>query len=83
MSATSWLLALLALSAVDALRGGGGAMTGGSRVALKSGAQSQLTQPVTPRSVVVLHLRPAPRAWGWARRGGRSRFSAACARQTA
>ena len=55
MPLASWLLALLWLSAADALRGGGGAMTGGSRAALKSGAQSQRTQPVTPRSVVVLH----------------------------
>ena len=52
-SPSSWLLALLSLSAADALRGGGGAMAGGSLV-LKSGAQSQHTQPVTPRSVVVL-----------------------------
>jgi hypothetical protein len=44
----SCLIALLLLSAADALRGGGGAITGGSLV-LKSG-----TQPVTPRSVVVL-----------------------------
>eukprot|EP00964_Phaeocystis_antarctica_P038409 scaffold21976_cov56-Phaeocystis_antarctica.AAC.8 len=56
---SSWLLALLWLSAADALRGGGGAMTGGSRAALKSGAQSQRTQPVTPRSVVVLHAAAA------------------------
>ena len=52
-SPSSLLLALLSLSAADALRGGGGAMAGGSLV-LKSGAQSQHTQPVTPRSVVVL-----------------------------
>ena len=51
-SPSSWLLALLSLSAADALRGGGGAMAGG--LVLKSGAQSQHTQPVTPRSVVVL-----------------------------
>ena len=59
-----WLLALLSLSAADALRSGGGAMNGGSRVALKSGAQIQRTQLVTPRSVVVLHavLALAPHA---------------------
>ena len=56
---SSWLLALLSLSAADALRSGGGAMTGGSRAALKSGAQRQHTQPVTPRSVVVLHASAA------------------------
>ena len=54
-----WLLALLSLSAADALRSGGGAMTGVSRAALKSGAQRQRTQPVTPRSVVVLHASAA------------------------
>ena len=59
MPPSSWLLALLSLSAADALRGGSGAMTGGSRAALKSGAQSQHTQPVTPRSVVVLHAAAA------------------------
>ena len=59
MPPSSWLLALLWLSAADALRGGGGATTGGSRVALESGAQSQRTQPVTPRSVVVLHAAAA------------------------
>ena len=34
-------------------------MTGVSRAALKSGAQRQRTQPVTPRSVVVLHASAA------------------------
>ena len=53
MSPSSCLLALLSLSAADALRGGGGAMTGGA-LALKSGAQSQRAASVTPRSVVVL-----------------------------
>ena len=47
---SSWLLALLSLSAADGLRGG--AMAGGPL--LKSGAQSQCTKPVTPRAVVVL-----------------------------
>ena len=55
MPSSAWLLALLSLFAADALRGGGGARTGASRVALKSGAQSQRMQPATPRSVVVLH----------------------------
>ena len=55
MSPSAWLLALLSLSAADALRDCGGAMTGGSRVAHKSGALSQHTQLVTPRSAVVLH----------------------------
>ena len=53
VSPSSLLLPLLSLSAADALRGGGGAMAGGSLV-LKRGAQSQHIQPVTPRSVVVL-----------------------------
>ena len=53
MSPSSCLLALLSLSAADALRGGGGAMAGGA-LALKSGAQSQRSASVTPRSVVVL-----------------------------
>ena len=47
---SSWLLALLSLSAADGLRGG--AMAGGPL--LKSGAQSQRSEPVTPRAVVVL-----------------------------
>ena len=47
---SSWLLALLSLSAADGLRGG--AMAGGPL--LKSGAQSQCAKPVTPRAVVVL-----------------------------
>eukprot|EP00964_Phaeocystis_antarctica_P041866 scaffold23972_cov60-Phaeocystis_antarctica.AAC.3 len=59
MPLSSCLLALLSLSAADALCCGGGAMTGGSRAALKSGAQSQRTQPVTPRSAVVLHAAAA------------------------
>ena len=46
-----WLLALLSISAADGLRGG--AIAGGSLV-LKSGAQSQRSEPVTPRAVVVL-----------------------------
>ena len=46
-----WFLALLSLSAADGLRGG--AIAGGS-LGLKSGAQSQRSEPVTPRAVVVL-----------------------------